>query len=152
MNHKNFLTLSLIAGTLAACTPYQQQGAGVGALGGAALGAIAGDDSGDVVRGAAIGAAAGTGVAAYTERQRNQNNNYGRDYNNRYETQGRGGFDSQPQAPRQPTRNDYPSAQRTANPNQVLSPYEPYNVIDVEGFRTGQLAKDPSNGQIFRVP
>jgi hypothetical protein len=53
----------------------------------------------------------------------------------------------------QPTRpGEYPTAQRTANPNQVISPYEPYNVIDVEGFRSGQLARDPSNQKIFRVP
>ncbi len=59
----------------------------------------------------------------------------------------------QPQPQQAPTnREQYPMAQRTANPNQVLSPYSPYNVIDVEGFRTGQLAKDPSNGKIFRVP
>ena len=56
-----------------------------------------------------------------------------------------------PQMP-PPSRDQYPVAQRTANPNQVLSPYSPYNVIDVEGFRPGQLAKDPSNGRIFRVP
>jgi hypothetical protein len=43
-------------------------------------------------------------------------------------------------------------AERTDNPNRVLSPYAPYNVIDVEGFRSGQLAKDPSNGKIFRIP
>jgi hypothetical protein len=47
---------------------------------------------------------------------------------------------------------DYPLARRTANPNQVISPYEPYNVIDVEGFTSGQLARDPSNKKIFRVP
>jgi hypothetical protein len=57
-----------------------------------------------------------------------------------------------PDAPRQMTRNDYPVAQRTEDPNQVLSPYEPFNVIDIEGFRSGQLAKDPSNGKIFRIP
>jgi hypothetical protein len=34
----------------------------------------------------------------------------------------------------------------------VTSPYEPYNIIDIEGFRSGQLARDPSNNQIFRVP
>lgn len=51
-----------------------------------------------------------------------------------------------------PTRSSYPSAERTDNPNRVISPYAPYNVIDVEGFRTGQLAKDPSNGKIFRIP
>jgi hypothetical protein len=46
----------------------------------------------------------------------------------------------------------YPAATRTANPNQVLSPYEPYNLIDVEGFQSGQLARDPSNQKIFRIP
>ncbi len=46
----------------------------------------------------------------------------------------------------------YPTAQRTANPDQVLSPYEPFNVIDVTGFKSGQLARDPSNQKIFRIP
>lgn len=58
-----------------------------------------------------------------------------------------------PPPPPVPTRpGEYPTAQRTANPNEVISPYEPYNVIDVEGFRSGQLARDPSNSKIFRVP
>lgn len=56
----------------------------------------------------------------------------------------------QPQQSSRP--GDYPTAQRTANPDQVISPYEPYNVIDVAGFRSGQLARDPSNQKIFRVP
>lgn len=47
---------------------------------------------------------------------------------------------------------EYPTAKRTDQPNQVISPYEPYNVIDVEGFSAGQLARDPSNKKIFRVP
>lgn len=49
----------------------------------------------------------------------------------------------------------YPTATRTANPDRVLSPYEPYNVIDISGpprIESGQLAKDPSNLKIFRVP
>ena len=46
----------------------------------------------------------------------------------------------------------YPTAKPTTNPNEVISPYEPYNVIDVTGFKTGQLARDPSNQKIFRVP
>ena len=62
---------------------------------------------------------------------------------------------SQP-APPPPTANGgYPTATATANPDQVLSPYEPYNVIDVSGpphFKSGQLARDPSNQKIFRVP
>lgn len=55
-------------------------------------------------------------------------------------------------APTPPGIGGYPTATKTANPNQVLSPFEPYNVIDVEGFKTGQLARDPSNQKIFRVP
>lgn len=51
-----------------------------------------------------------------------------------------------------PTRDDYPVAERTANPNHVISPYAPYNVINVEGFRSGQLARDPSNQKVFRIP
>lgn len=51
-----------------------------------------------------------------------------------------------------PVPDRYPMAQRTENPNQVLSPFPPYNVIDVTGFTSGQLARDPSNQQIFRVP
>jgi hypothetical protein len=54
--------------------------------------------------------------------------------------------------PSTPAVGGYPTAERTANPNQVISPYEPYNVIDVEGFKSGQLARDPSNQKIFRVP
>lgn len=58
-----------------------------------------------------------------------------------------------PETPSTPApRPTYPEAKRTANPNQVISPYAPYNVIDVEGFKSGALAKDPSNGKIFRVP
>ena len=54
--------------------------------------------------------------------------------------------------PTPPTRDEYPVAERTANANHVISPYAPYNVINIEGFRSGQLAKDPSNQKIFRIP
>jgi hypothetical protein len=50
---------------------------------------------------------------------------------------------------------NYPMATRTSTPDRVISPYAPYNVINVEGFRSGQLAKDPSdpaNPRIFRIP
>lgn len=57
-----------------------------------------------------------------------------------------------PLAPTPPAAGSYPTATRTTNPNQVLSPYAPYNVIDVEGFQSGKLARDPSNQKIFRVP
>lgn len=55
--------------------------------------------------------------------------------------------------PGTPPRTTYPMAERTSNPNHVLSPYGPdHNVIDVSEFKSGDLAKDPSNGKIFRVP
>lgn len=125
------------------CTPYQQRGAGVGALGGAAVGAIAGDSGGDVVRGAALGAALGTGVAAIHEDSQRRAEERDRQYR---DDRGYGG--NAPPA----SRDSYPYAERTSNPNQVLSPYAPYNVIDVTGFRSGQLARDPSNQKIFRIP
>ena len=139
--------------TLTSCTPYQQQGAGAGALGGAAIGAIAGRDTSSVVRGAAIGAAAGAGVAAYRENQRN-NTGYrdqpsydDRGYNDRYQRQP----DYRP-APA-PSQQNYPFAKRTSNPGIVISPYPPYNSIDISGLdRSDTLAKDTSAGKIFRIP
>lgn len=61
-------------------------------------------------------------------------------------------YDPEPPPPAPQPRQTYPDARRTNDPTQVVSPYAPYNVIDVEGFKSGQLAKDPSNGKIFRVP
>jgi hypothetical protein len=65
-------------------------------------------------------------------------------------------FDPTPDAPApqpQPQpKKEYPTAETTGTPGRVISPYAPYNVIDVEGFKSGALAKDPSNGKIFRVP
>ncbi len=48
----------------------------------------------------------------------------------------------------------YPTATRTENPDQVISPYEPFNIIDISNPRieSGKLARDPTNKKIFRVP
>lgn len=46
----------------------------------------------------------------------------------------------------------YPVASRTNKPNEVASPYPPNHRINIEGFKSGQLAKDPKTGKIFRVP
>jgi hypothetical protein len=144
------LILAGLAGVLLlnSCTQYQAQGAGIGALGGAAIGAIAGNDRQDVLRGAALGAAVGTGVAAMQENERRRSaaeSDYYRGSGDRYD------YDTPP--PQDSPREDYPYAKRTSNPNQVISPYGPdFNVIDVSGFRSGQLARDPSSKKIFRVP
>jgi hypothetical protein len=53
------------------------------------------------------------------------------------------------------TPGTYPTATATDNPMQVISPYPPYNVIDLSDLpkpTSGQLARDPSNQKIFRVP
>lgn len=133
-------TLGLL-GLITACTPPQQRGAAYGGLGGAALGAVAGDSRSDVITGAAVGAAVGTGVAAINEdakrRQEAEETYYGSRSTPRDDT---------------PTRGNYPTAERTNNPAIVLSPYAPYPPVNVEGYRSGQLVKDPSNLKIFRVP
>lgn len=83
---------------------------------------------------------------------------YGQNNNGGYGQGDGGGYTPNPTPPPRNTPppasgpKQHPVAERTKNPNQVLSPYEPYNVIDVTGFKSGQLAKDPSNGKIFRVP
>lgn len=51
-----------------------------------------------------------------------------------------------------PRIGEYPLARPTSKPNEVISPYEPYHTIDISGFSPGQLARDPSNKKIFRVP
>ncbi|MEO7097926.1 MAG: hypothetical protein ABI162_01095 [Luteolibacter sp.] len=60
-----------------------------------------------------------------------------------------------PPTPPTPGVGGYPTATRTDNPDQVISPYEPFNVIDISGpprIMPGKLARDPSNQKIFRVP
>jgi hypothetical protein len=131
----------------ASCSPQQQQGAAIGALGGGALGAIAGNDSGDVIRGAAIGAAVGTGVGALREDAQRREAAEREAYGNNYGGNNDGRYGPAPQ----PTR-DYPVARRTDNPNHVISPYPPYNVVDVRDIRRGELARDPTTNEIFRVP
>ena len=131
-----------IAVALSSCTPYQQQGAAIGTLGGAAIGALAGDDSGDVIRGAAIGAAAGAGAAALKEESDRRAGYYNT-----------GGDQPPPQPAPQPAKPEKTSNYPLATPvegrtGQVLSPSKPHTVIDVRGFRTGQLARDPSTAPI----
>ena len=132
------LSATLAAAALCQCTPYQQQGAALGALAGGAIGAVTGDDSHDVLRGAAAGAAVGTAAAALHEDSLRHGSN-----------QPPPGYGNPPPTPR---TSDYPLARRTSTPNQVISPYPPYNVIDVRDFRSGDLARDPGNQKIFRVP
>jgi len=147
------LVLLAVPLLLASCTAYQQQAGAVGGIAGALAGAAFGDDHQDVIAGAAVGAALGAGGAAVHEESTRR-----RDYA-RYgitPPQDRGAPAPSP-APRQaPSREtaepDYPVAERSENPDQVFSPYPPHHRIDVSGFRSGQLARDPKTNEIFRVP
>lgn len=155
MKRQNFLpTLALSLGSaavlaLASCTPYQQQGAAIGALGGAGLGAIAGDDGGDVVTGAALGAAAGAGVSAYREEQQRRANS---DYNNNSQTYTppaqRPTYQPPaatiPSTPSRTSTGEFPLAMPGVKSNTVISPYPPFNVLDTTGAKKGDKLCDPS--------
>jgi hypothetical protein len=129
MKWKYAIALSSAA-ILASCTPYQQQGAAMGGLAGGAIGAVAGGDTDSTIRGAAIGAGVGAGIAAMQENQA-----------------GAGGRPTPP-----PPRGGYPYAERTSTPGLVISPYAPYNVIDVSGLRSGSKAIDTSCNKVFIIP
>ncbi len=123
-----------LAALMASCTPYQQQGAAVGGLAGGALGAVAGGDTNSTLKGAALGAGLGAGIAAMQENQQGGNQ----------------GYRQQPPPPS--NGSSYPYAEKTSTRGEVISPYAPYNVIDVRGLRSGSLALDPSCNKAFRIP
>ena len=52
----------------------------------------------------------------------------------------------------QPKVTDFKKATKTDKEGIVLSPYPPYDLLDITGLKSGSLAKDPKTGQIFRVP
>jgi len=151
MNVKQYGAMALVAMLLVSCTAYQQQAGLIGGVAGAAAGAAFGDDSQDVIAGAAAGAAVGAGAAAVHESHVRQ-----RDYA-RYgippqeDTAPAGGSGGASQPPTQKSQ-EYPVAQRTDNPDEVLSPFVPHHRINVAGFKSGQLARDPKNNKIFRIP
>jgi len=120
-----------IALALTSCETPTQTGALLGAATGAALGAAI--DDGDRGRGALIGGAIGTAAGAV------------------------GGSIVEARAERyHPAPQDhyegFPYATTTGRPGQVRSPHKPYNVIDVTGFRRGEVVTDPTTGRHFRIP
>ncbi len=159
-------------GSYQRATPVQK-GALTGALAGAAIGGIAERDFGGVAIGAAVGALAGAATGhVISENQR-------RHSTPPYE-QTRPGYQSDPyhqappradnryypptpppprEQPAPPLRTQpqideqsYPTAQKTNRPDRVISPYPPHNTIDVAGFKTGDLAIDPTTEKIFKIP
>ena len=47
---------------------------------------------------------------------------------------------------------EYPEAKRSNKPGYHYSPYAPYELLDTRGIEPGGLARDPGNGDIFRLP
>lgn len=128
---QKLIVVAALAVLFTSCTPYQQQGAAVGGVAGGLLGAAAGRDTESTLKGAALGAGLGTGIAAWKENQQ-------------------GGGGQSPPPP--PSSGSYPYAERTSTQGQVISPYAPYNVIDVRGMRSGSKAIDPSCNKVFIIP
>jgi len=119
-------TLSLVL-TNTGCETNAASGAALGAAVGAGIGALTGDEAlGGALIGAAVGAVAGHAIKAKRYKEAGGN-------------PGSGG-------------QSYPVGTETSDPNFVKSPYSPYNVIDVTGFKSGELAVDPTTDQVFRVP
>jgi hypothetical protein len=117
------------------CETNAATGAAVGAAVGAGIGALTGDEAlGGALIGAAVGAVAGHAIKAKRYRE--------------------GAGQPGPGGPGRPGPGGaaYPTGTPTSNPGYVKSPYAPYNVIDVNGFRSGELAIDPTTDQVFRVP
>lgn len=114
----------------------------LGAATGAAIGGIATGRGRGALAGAAIGAASGyvIGKAVQHERRRAYAEGY-------YE--GRGGYDDRDDRDYQ---DRYPVAERTNRPGMVISPYPPYNRIDVRGIPRGAEVEDPSTGKVFINP
>jgi hypothetical protein len=55
-------------------------------------------------------------------------------------------------SPEADASNGTPTGTKTDSPDFVRSPFPPHNKLDVKGMRPGSLAKDPTNGKVFRVP
>ncbi len=121
----------------------------LGAATGAAIGAIAGGDGRSAVTGAAIGAAGGylIGKAVQHDRRRVYSEGYydGRGDDRGYDDRYRRDYDRD-------YRDNYPVARRTSRSGFVISPYHPYNRIDVRGIPRGAKVEDPSVGKVFINP
>jgi len=61
-------------------------------------------------------------------------------------------YKTPPVKPEKPNTSNAPTAQKGSVPGRVKNPFKPNEEIDVTGFPSGSLAKDPATGKVFRVP
>lgn len=61
-----------------------------------------------------------------------------------------GGSSAEVPAPKIEGYHKIPMGKRTPDgkTNMVISPYRPYNIIDVTGYRSGDIVGDPSTAQV----
>lgn len=115
----------------------------LGAATGAAVGGLATGHGRGALTGAAIGAAGGylVGKAVQHERRRAYSEGYYEGRGERYDGRDRDYRDER-----------YPVGRLTNRDGFVVSPYRPYNRIDVRGIPRGAQVQDPSTGGIFINP
>jgi hypothetical protein len=137
------VSLSLLAiFSFSACdTPGHSALAGAGV--GAAIGGLLTGRPG----GALVGAAAGAGTGYLIGKQVQRDSAYEAGYNDgRYPDDRSGDYRDGDY------RDRYPVGRPTDRPGFVVSPYPPYNRIDVRGIPRGAKVQDPSTGRIFINP
>ena len=47
---------------------------------------------------------------------------------------------------------DIPAGKKGSKAGRVISPYPPYNELDISGLDSGSTALDPTTNKVFRVP
>ena len=132
---------------LASCQSPTQTGILAGATGGAIIGGVADDSAGGAAIGAVLGGLAGGLAGRYVEYRAER-------YRPPRQSPPPSGYEQAqvtPEAPRQTTPN-YPTARPSNQPGRVFSPHSPHNLINTEGFRSGDLAIDPTTNKVFRIP
>lgn len=122
-----------------------------GAATGAAIGGLLHGRGDQALVGAAIGAGSGylIGKAVQHERRRAYEDGYydRRDYDDRDRDR-----DYRDDRYYHDTRDRYPVGRLTSRPGFVVSPYPPYNRIDVRGIPRGAQVEDPSTHRVFINP
>lgn len=136
------VSLALLAALAFSACETSGQNALLGAATGATIGGALHGRGDQALAGAAIGAAGGylIGKAVQHERRRAYSEGYydGRDEYRRDDDRD--------------YRERYPVGRLTSRDGFVISPYHPYNRIDVRGIPRGAQVEDPSVGKIFINP
>lgn len=139
--------LSLLAAIGFSGCETSGQNAMLGAATGAAIGGALHGRGDQALAGAAIGAAGGylIGKAVQHDRRRVYSEGY-------YDGREDGSGNQYRRGEERYREERYPAGRFTDRAGLVISPYYPYNRIDVRGIPRGAQVQDPSTGKIFINP